>query len=314
MTQQQLHIVESVESTQNQTSEREQQESKQFPTPDAGLAPYEEASEIDGRLAEVLGSASSRQRRRQRTRFVRAVADEVGKDEIVQDVRVLDELEVEDTDDVDLGTLLAFPDDSIMFVGIDPTARDSVPLFAFTVERHQPIPAPSTAKEALDLLRPGAVRDAFETEDREPDRQGEWWLLPTRKVPVGSTFTPGVASRPFGPSPLGNHVPREYGFAVTDAEFMGVRERIDELPKSITTPPEVINWLHRQRSKVPTPDYVPTWEEVREIAGEVYVRGTLRHRENDHFVEDVGDQWHEAITHDLDVYTGDEMVDRVVLD
>jgi len=313
MTGQQLHIVDTNASNQEQTSAGTES-ATEIETPEPAPSPYDEAEDIEEGLSDVLGQPGSRQRRRQRTRFVRAVADEVGKDELVRDVRVLDQLDADETEDVDLGTLLTFPDDSIMFVGIDPTARDSVPLFAFTVERHQPIPAPLSAADALDLLRPGAVQDAFEDET-EPDRQGEWWLLPTRKVPVGSTFTPGVNSRPFGPSPLGNHVPREYGFAVSDDEFMGgVREIVDELPTSITTPPETIRWLHRQRRKVPTPEYVPEWDAIRQVAGEIYVRGTLRHRENDHYVEDVGNQWHEAITHNLDVYTGDEMVDRVVLD
>lgn len=78
---------------------------------------------------------------------------------------------------------------------------------------------------ALELLRPGDVRLAFEDDD-PPQRKGEWWLLPTRKVPVGSTWKPGLQSRPFGPSPLGNHVPTEYGFGVTDDVFM---ERFEEI-------------------------------------------------------------------------------------
>lgn len=271
-------------------------------------------------------------------RFIRALAEELGKGEFLADlswseqrsirqldegetvdldfgdVRRVDELDVSETDDVDLAVLFAWPDESLLFVGSDPTARDSIPLFGFVVEPVAPIPRPTTAEEALDLLRPEEIRAAFE-DDTEPARQGEWWLLPTDMVPVGTLFKPGVQTRPFGPSPLGNHVPREWGMTVTDDEFMaGVRELVDELPASIETPPEVIEWVDRQNRRVPTPEYAPTWDEIQELAGDILVRGTLRHRENDHFVEQLGEEWHRAVTHDMDVFTGDDYIDRVRLD
>lgn len=247
-------------------------------------------------------------------RFVRALADELGKGELVTDVCLLDSLDVDQTNDVDLADLMVLPDESLMFIGSDPTTRDASPLFGFIIEPTAPIPAPTTAQDALDLLRPEDVRAAFQDED-EPARQGEWWLLPTQKVPVGSTFTPGVNSRPFGPSPLDNHVPREWGMTTPDVDFMmNVERLVEELPDSITTPPEVIEWLHRQHRRVPTPEYVPEWQEIQDIAGEILVRGTLRHRENDHFVEQLGDTWHTVETHDMDVYTADSVIDRVVLD
>jgi len=46
----------------------------------------------------------------------------------------------------------------------------------------------------------------------------------------------------------------------------------------------------------------------------VLIRGTLRHRDDDHYVENVGEDWHRALTHDMDVYTGDDYVDRVRID
>jgi len=257
--------------------------------------------------------------------FVKALLPELGKDEYLDDrrhvhhykqleeLRLVDELDIEETDDVDLAVLFALPDESLLFVGKDPTAKNTTPLFGFLVEPFAPVPAPTTAQEALDLLRPGAVRDAFADGD-EPDRQGEWWLLPTTMVPVGTTFTPGVNSRPFGPSPLANHVPREWGMTVSDDVFMTtVRDRVDELPATIETPPEVIEWVDRQQRKVPTPEFAPDWEDVQAWADDILVRGTLRHRENEHFVENVGDTWHVAETHDMNVYTADEF-DRVVLD
>jgi len=257
--------------------------------------------------------------------FIKALLPELGKDEFLDDrrsihhfeqlddLRLVDELDADETGDVDLAVLFALPDESLLFVGSDPTAKDTTPLFGFIVEPFAPIPPPTSAQEALDLLRPEEIREVFDGGD-EPARQGEWWLLPTRKVPVGTHFRPGVNSRPYGPSPLGNHVPREWGMTVSDDEFMaGVRDRVEQLPASIQTPPEVIEWVHRQHSRVPTPEFAPEWEEVQELAGDILVRGTLRHRENDHFVEQLGDQWHSAQTHEMDVYTADEF-DRVVLD
>ena len=293
----QIHIVED--------SAPVQEDGEELPT--ATRASHYDGAEPIGSLRSVFD--------RDGARFVWAVADELGKDDLVRDARLVDEIDTDQTDDIDLGTLLAFPDESLLFVGSDPTARDSIPLFAFIVERFDPVPAPETAQDALDLLKPADVLDAIERDGEDLDRQGEWWLLPTTMVPVGTIFEPGVASRPFGPSPLGNHVPREYGFTVSDDQFMsGVRGAVDELPSTVATPPEVIDWVHRQHRKTPTPEFAPDWSEMREIAGEILVRGSLRHRENDHYLEDVGDEWHLARTHDFDVYTGDEMIDRVRID
>lgn len=312
MTQQQIHIVE-----------------EQFTTDSATEA--EAGAEVDDVDVHVPGFYDEADEPpwndygRQTAAFIKALLPAVGKDDYLDDrrhvhhykqlgdLRRVDELDASATDDVDLAVLFALPDESLLFVGSDPTARDTAPLFGFVVEPVAPIPAPATAQEALDLLRPGQVREAFDA-GVEPDRQGEWWLLPTRKVPVGATFDPGVNSRPFGASPLANHVPREWGMTVAPDEFMTcVRERVPELPASIETPPEVIEWTHRQHQKIPTPEHVLKWEDVQELAGDILVRGTLRHRENDHFVENLGEQWHVAKTHGMDVYTADEF-DRVVLD
>lgn len=246
--------------------------------------------------------------------FVEAVADELGKEQLLEDVRLVDELDATETDDVDLAVLLALPDESLLFLGSDPTAKDTTPLFAFAVEPTEPVPAPTSAQEALDLLRPAAVRDAFDG-GTEPARQGEWWLLPSLKVPAGTSFSPGVRTRPYGPSPLGNHVPREYGFTATDAEFVeSVREIAPTIPSSVETPPEIVEWLNRQHAKAATPAAVPSWEAVQEVAGEVLVRGTLRHREDEHYVENIGEEWHVAKTHDMDVYTADDYLERVRID
>lgn len=251
-------------------------------------------------------------------RFILALADELGKDEIVDDIRRVDSLEVDQTDDVDLAELLIFPDESLLFIGSDPTARDAIPLLGFSIERHQPIPAPESAQEALDLLKPGDVKRAREEGGELPGRQGEWWLLPTRRVPVSTTYRPGVSKRPFGPSPLDNHVPTEYGLAVSEDVFMEqFRDLAPKAPGSIETPPEVFEWVHQQRAfddRVEPPEHVPEWSDLQDIAGEIFVRGTLRHRENDHYVEQIGEQWHEAQTHNFDVYTGDDYIEEVRID
>jgi len=250
---------------------------------------------------------------RRRTRFVNTVLVELGKDVEVADARLVDM--IGPTDDVEFGDLLIFTDESLLFVGSDPTAADAVPLFAFAVEPYEPVPGPDSARDALDLLKPDAVQQAIEQEEYDPTRQGEWWLRPTQQVPLGTTFSPGVSSRPYGPSPLGNHVPREYGFGVKDRVFIErFHERAPKAPSTLGSIPEIIQWTARQQRKHRPPDYAPDWSDIREIGEQVFVRGTLRHRENDHFVENVGEDWHEAQTHNIDVYTGDDYLDRVRID
>lgn len=245
-------------------------------------------------------------------RFINAVRRETGRDDSANEARAVDDLPGDD--DIDFGVLLAFPDESLMFVGSDPTAKDTQPWFAFTIGPTEPIPAPSTAQDALDLLKPPRVRSFVEDDGWLPTRHGEWWLLPCALVPAGTVFVPGVQSRPYGPSPLGNHVPREYAFTVSDGEFMRrFRDAVPEAPASLETPPEVIEWTCRQLAKAYTPDWVPRWPDIRAYAGDIIVRGTVRHRDDDHYVENLGDDWHLADTHDVEVYTADD-VGRVHVD
>lgn len=243
-------------------------------------------------------------------RFLRRLLDELDKPfEFASRERMLgDPIQ---TDDVEWGGLFVYPDESIIFAGRDPTARDAPPEFGFVIEPFSPIPAPTDPQAAIDLLKPKAVQNAL-AGDRPPARQGEWWLLPTKSQPVGSVFRPGVQSRPFGPSPLGNHIPTQWGLGVPDDVFMErFHERVGrDMRRRISRPDEAVEWLHKQRFFDSSPDvfipaHVPDWDELWEMAGSIYVKGTLRHRENDHYVETIGDEWHEAITHDFDVYTGD---------
>jgi len=245
--------------------------------------------------------------------FIRELLDELAKDVAVSDARLVDR--VAPSTDIDDGLLVAYPDESLMFIGKDPTAKDAMPWYAFTIEPHEPVPAPATAQDALDLLKPPEVRDTIAEENWIPNRHGEWWLLPTSKVPLGSTFHPGVKTKPYGPSPLGNHVPREYAFTVTDSTFMDrFTNNVDRVPSTVQTVPEALEWTYRQIQKEPTPDWAPQWPEIRDWADIVLVRGTIRHRDNDHFVEDCGDPWHRAVTHRIEVYTADAIGDGVHLD
>lgn len=248
-------------------------------------------------------------------RFITAVLDELGKDFTSDDARLVDEIPAAETDDVHFGILLAYPDESLMFVGSDPTAKDAVPWFAFTIEPTEPLPAPESARDALDLLKPPEVRDVVAEDDWLPDRHGEWWLLPSQLVPAGTVFQPGVQSTPYWPSPLGNHVPREYAFTVSDGEFMDrFTQHVSSVPSTVETPPEAIEWSWRQLQKAAPPDDAPSWADIRSFAGDVIVRGTVRHRDDDHYVENLGDVWHKAVTHDVEVYTGDDAAERVHLD
>lgn len=245
-------------------------------------------------------------------KFIDAVLDRAGVDADASDAVLVGE--IAEPEDVHFGVLAVFPDETLLFAGSDPTAKDSIPWFAYLIHPGQPVPAPETARDALDRLKPPAVQDVEVESDWLPARHGEWWLLPTGMLPAGSTFTPGVAARPYGPSPLGNHVPREYGFTVPDAEFMDKFHDQFTAPASLKSPPEVIDWTHRQLQKDPVPDRAPDWADIRDIAGEILVRGTVRHRDDDHYVEDLGETWHRALTHDVEVYTGDGIATDVHLD
>jgi hypothetical protein len=151
----------------------------------------------------------------------------------------------------------------------------------------------------------------MEIEGEIPTRQGEWWLLETDEEPASSVFNPGVNKRPFGGSPLENHVPREYGLGVSDDVFMGrVQENAPELFEIVESVGDVFDkaaQAHRIASiedvELQTP--VPELDVLRDWCEEVYVRGTLRHRENDHYLERIGESWHTARTHNMDVYTID---------
>lgn len=283
--------------------ESEANEQEVEPTPTRVASRYDNATDVELR---EYGSYSF-------PRFITAVLEALDKEFESGDAKLVDE--IADPVDVDFGILLAYPDETLMFVGSDPTAKDSIPWFSFTVDPMEPMPAPESAQDALDMLKTPSVRDVEHEDGFLASRHGEWWLLPSSCVPAGTVFSPGVSSKPYGASPLGNHVPREYAFTVSDSTFMRkFNENVSSAPSSITTVPEVIEWTWRQTKKPYPPEDAPNWADIRAWAENVLVRGTIRHRDNDHFVENVGEIWHEAQTHDVEVYTGDEMATRVHLD
>lgn len=209
--------------------------------------------------------------------------------------------------------LLIFPDDRRLFIGEDPTSKETVTLFGFIVDAHEPIPLPSSVEEAVDLLKPAGVKQALEEGTTAPQRQGEWWLLDTDEEPAGSAFSPGVSERPFGGSPLENHVPREYGLAVSDNEFMRrFAEACPELDGRVSTPHEAFEqvwrgWEIASFDGVELQTDLPELRDLRRLAEQIYVRGTLRHRNNEHYMEKVGEGWKIAQTHHVEVYTADNL-------
>ena len=244
--------------------------------------------------------------------FVNELLPELGKDFVPEDAKLIDE--IDPSKDIDDGLLVAFPDESLMFIGKDPTAKETMGWYAFTVEPMEPVPAPESAQDALDLLKPPDVEDVILEDDWIPNRHGEWWLLPTQMIPGGDIHKPGVKTTPYGPSPLGNHVPREYAFTRPDSEFMADFTDQTPAPETVETVPEAIKWTWRQTQKQQPPEGTPSWADIREWAGTVLVKGTIRHRDDDHYVEDCGDVWHKAVTHRMEVYTSDGVGEGVHLD
>jgi len=202
--------------------------------------------------------------------------------------------------------LLVAADGTRLFIGEDATARDSNGLFGYIIEPDGRLPLVRTTQEALDLLKPAKAATA-EMEDATPLRQGEWFLVPTDEQPESRIFSGGVSERPFDGSPLENHVATEFGLGVTEEEFLNKFETLcPEL--DFDNADDVFERLAKALriasvDGVELETEVPDFESVRKIAEPIYVRGTLRHRENDHYMERLGDQWHVAVTHDVDVFT-----------
>jgi hypothetical protein len=205
------------------------------------------------------------------------------------------------------GVLLTHESGVQAYVGWDSTshADRQNDLFGFVpFDGEEGVPVPS-ANDALDLLKP---HDAVAREDVA--RQGEWFLVRTDEYPGSGTCKPGVGERPYGGSPLESHVPRDYALGVTAGTFLRrVDEEFEDLPEDVRRVQEFFDWLDETGAES------EMFERARELADGIFVRGSLRHRRNEHYLENVGEDWHRAVTHDWEVMTLDS-VDRtrVVVD
>jgi len=242
-------------------------------------------------------------------RFADELADHSDAGWAIEEYRVA-EVYNPRTQDEALELLLVASDGTRMFIGEDLTARDSNGLYGYVIQPDDRLPLVRTTQEALDLLKPAQAASA-EMEDVTPIRQGEWFLVPTDEVPVSDHISGEVSQRPFGGSPLENHVPTEYALGVDEDEFVRRFEAAcPELEGRFDTPQEVFQRVQQafeiaQVEDVELETDVPSFDSVREMAEPIFVRGTLRHRENDHYMERIGEDWHLAVTHDVDVFTID---------
>lgn len=240
-------------------------------------------------------------------RFLRGLIRETEINGSIGSGRILDSNR-HDTDEP--GALLVFPDESRVFLGEDVTAHNRGD-FGFVVKPNEPVPLPETVDEALDLLKPLGVRSHLEDTGELPPRQGEWWLLETDREPTSKVFKGGVSKRPFAGSPLENHVPTEFGFGVkADVLFSWFQS---EWPEIVMEGDDLQSVLKRmcQAAQIEELEHVepqyerPSFDELREAAEGVFIRGTLRHRDRDHYMERIGEDWKLARTHGMEVYTPD---------
>lgn len=225
----------------------------------------------------------------------------VDGEDVMRDVVAVDVLPPDHPDD---GVLLTHRTGVQVYIGHDSTWWDDNDVFGFVLEQEYRAPS---ASDTISLLKPTDVA-AAEQDGKDVRRQGEWYLVPADEVPAGTIQRPGVGSRPYGGSPLGSHVPREWATGVPDDEF--VAKFHDEIDANVTaeTPQAVVealgSWSVRRQT---------SFADLREMAGGIYVRGSLRHRDREHEMETV-DGWHRARTHDRDVLTIDTTTNRVQID
>lgn len=210
------------------------------------------------------------------------------------------------------GVLLEHANGSQVYVGLDSTAHD-YPMFGFVpFDGEHGIKVP-TARDALDLLRPD---EALATEMR----QGEWFFVDaeeTHHEAKGTIQKPGVGQRPFGGSPLDSHIPRDWKPRCHDMEF--VRRVVEELADRH----DLLDESDRPTSHLEYDDFEAmgvywqdspqdifdkieagtidlSFDRARELAGGVFVRGTVRHRENEHRITKL-EGWHQPTTHGREV-------------
>jgi hypothetical protein len=201
------------------------------------------------------------------------------------------------------GELFTFADGTQVFTGRDSTAHGSGD-FGFVIPDGEIARSPDDAEL---LLTPQLVRHA-RAEGIDVDRQGEWFFVDASDLIDefdGSIQKPGLGSKPYGPSPMDNHVARDWKPYVRDDVFVTRFNELVEYTEGQVLPQTVAECLEMFR----TNDYhyrtSISADDLYEMAGYVAVRGSVRHRDNDHYQEHF-DDWRVAVAHDLTVYTGDD--------
>jgi hypothetical protein len=242
--------------------------------------------------------------------FIRGVANHQGYS-ARRSTNEMHPMRIVDVQSDDGGKLITYKNGNQLFYGHDTTAHGSG-RFGFVIDEEAPVPEP---ERALDLLLPKAVRRA-QADGAEIPRQGEWFFVPEEyatKERNGSLNKPGVAERPYGASPLDSHVPRDWAPVNADSDVIeNFREHDDveftgsyDLDDVLESPQHVVAFYDTGRMHY---ESSLTWNQLqREILGGVWLRGTVRHDDRDHYVENLGDEWHLAVTHDYEVVTQDDV-------
>lgn len=202
-----------------------------------------------------------------------------------------------------------------VFIGRDWTATSrGSQVFGFVPEEDTPVPS---ARDAVELLKPDEVA-AAQAEGKNVRRQGEWFLVEMTDKPHGTIQKPGMGSRPYGASPLDSHIPTEWSTLVRDELFLDrfgqvAAYRPDLADVDPETPQDAVEAIREHLIDNDDYDGYGWFEMLTMMAGAVCVRGSFRHRRNEHFSEHVED-WHRAYTHDYDVLVADEHNDYVRVD
>jgi hypothetical protein len=249
-------------------------------------------------VPDAVEPRSAREFTGMRWRFLAEIVPDVVSEQTEMDADVEFLREIVHGDDLpaghpERGAVLTHKSGVQVYVGRDSTAHARNNLFAFVTYDGKTGARVETAEEALDLLKPDPV---VGLEADEVVRQGEWFLFEDGE-PMGSTQKPGVRERPYGASPLDSHIPREWATGVPDMRFMGrVHDRFST-PDGVRSPQDVFEWL----DDVDASDQMV--ETVRGLADGLFVKGSFRHEDNEHFIETVEGGWHRAETHEWDVMT-----------
>lgn len=145
--------------------------------------------------------------------------------------------------------------------------------------------------------------------DREFDTRHEAIGEATLREGVGSIESVRSERKYASGSPLESHVPRDWRASVDDETFIGrFRGAFPELftdGEEVSSPQDCLDLLWEREGDLAIPED-EMYERVRsDVAEGIQVRGTVRHRENDHEMAAV-DEWRAATTHDWEALTLDD--------